>query len=581
MKRADEQAIPTGMLLLLACAAQPPGPGAPDPETGDGAPFDTAPEHLPDAGPGEESDPSAAVFDEEVIHDISLTMDVAAWADLSGNPWAETWHTATFTWSGETVGNVSVRAFGFSSHVVGKPPIKIDFDREVPGQEWRGLEQLKLKNSYYDPGFLHEALAPWLLRRAGVPASRTGWARVSVNGTYVGLYIVTEPVDDRFLVRHFGNDDGPLWSIDGIRGHGLMPLTDPLAYFQTNTSVESDGADLVEATRVVAEGSDAELAATFDLDAFFTESIVRTMSGSQDSFSADGNNFYLYNDPEGRWEIIPWDFNFDFSAFGVVPALEVDPARPWATSDYAMDPYSGQPYVDVLMERQVASGRSVTAEIEALADGAFAWTELVDRVESWRELVRDDALVDPMYGGAAFDTSIANDLLLLHLKLSNTLGREVATCEDFGDVVLARDLAPTGRVGWSRLTTDGWGWDDGTGRGCVTAAHACIGFQVARTHACTGLFAHAPSDVKIQVPEGRTHLQGAAGLQLFGADCSDGARFEVRQGGATLWSSAVLTSYSEPEPFEVAVSPGEVQLITDDLGANGCDMTAWLDLRAR
>lgn len=444
-----------------------------------------------------------------------------------------------------------------------------------------GLEQLKLKNSYSDPGFLHEALGTWLLRRAGVPASRTGWARVSVNGAYVGLYVVMESVDDRFLERHFGNDDGPLWSIDGIRGHGLMPLTDPLAYFQTNTSVESDGAELVEATRVVAEGSDAELAATFDLDAFFTESVARSLSGSQDCFSADGNNFYLHDDPEGRWEIIPWDFNFDFSAFGVVPPLQVDPARPWATSDYAIDPNSGRPYVDVLMERQVASGRSVIAEVETLAEGAFAWSDLVERVESRRALVQADARVDPLFGGPGFDNTIANDLLVVHLKVSNALGREWAACEDFGDVVLARDLSPTGTVGWSRLTADGWWWDDGTEIGCITAPHACIGFQVARTHACTGLFAHAPSDVRIQVPEGRTRLEGAAGLQAFGSDCSAGARFEVRQRGVTLWSSEVLTSYSQPEPFEVGVAPGEVQLITDDWGGYECDTTAWLDLRAR
>ena len=91
-------------------------------------------------------------------------------------------------------------------------------------------------------------------------------------------------------------------AIDGIRGHGLMPLDDALAYFQYNTSVTGDGSDLEDLTRIVAEGSDEELSAVLDLDGFFTESIVRTLAGSQDSFSADGNNFYLYNDPGAHTE---------------------------------------------------------------------------------------------------------------------------------------------------------------------------------------------------------------------------------------------------------------------------------------
>lgn len=122
------------MLLLLACAAQTTGPGDPP----SGTPVAPATEQVPGVPPDEVPGPSDAVFDEEVIHDITLTMGEAEWAQLSGNPWAETWHTADFTWSGETVGSVAVRAFGYSSLVAGKPPLKIDFDGEVPGQEWRG-----------------------------------------------------------------------------------------------------------------------------------------------------------------------------------------------------------------------------------------------------------------------------------------------------------------------------------------------------------------------------------------------------------------------------------------------------------
>lgn len=592
--------------LSLGCRADPPK-GVPERQPPDEAPVETG-QPAPDTGEPtdtgasddsgdppadsaeDEPSPSDAVFDLEAIHDIELTLDEADWADISGNPSAESWYTASFRWDDETVDEVGVRAFGYSSHVIGKPPLKIDFNRVVSGQRWRELETLKLRNSYYDPSFMHDALEPWLLRAAGVPASRTGWARVWANGELVGFYTVMEAIDDRFLKRNFDNDDGPLYSIDGIRGHGLMPLTDALAYFQYNTEVTGDGGDLEDLTRIVAEGSRDELASVLDLDSFFTESIVRTLAGSQDSFSADGNNFYLYNDPgvdvdetdlHGTWRIIPWDYNFDFTSFGLTAALRVDVTQPWATSDYAYDPYTGAPYTDVLMERQIASGRDVDARVAELLEGPLAYADVVDRVKRWQALIADDVAADPIGGETAFMQGVADDLLYVHMRWSGELGAEVADCAELeDDAVLARDMSPTGTVGWASLTSDGWYWS-GSAVVCPTADDLCPGFDVRQTHYCTGLFAHAPSAVTITIPEGHHTLRGAVGLQLFAEDCSNGARFSVEQGGEVLWTSGALSSYSEAEDMgDVGVEPGEVVLKVDPNGDYSCDTSAWVDLRA-
>ena len=569
----------SGAALILAAAACGGHTGELGP---DAAP--AAVDATPDAAP---PDPSAAVFDPDVIHDIELTMPAADWAELSANPRAETWHEATFAWDGEVVLQAGVRAFGYSSHVVGKPPIKIDFDR-VLDQTWRGLEQLKLRNAYYDGSFLHDALAPWLLRRAGVPASRTGWARVKVNGTPVGFYTVMESIDDVFLQRNFHTDAGPLYSIDGIRGHGLMPLAEPLRYFQYNTSVTGDGSDLVDLTRLVAEGTDLELARVIDLDNFFDESIVRTLSGSQDAFSADGNNFYLYNDPwvdadvtdlHGTWRVIPWDFNFDFTAFGMQQALTVEPRRPWETSNYAQDPTTGAPYRDVLMIRQIAAGRDPDQRARELTAGVLAYPDVEARVEAWRALIRDEVARDPIGGAERFDNAVATDLQYLRMRWSNTLGREVSPCLPLeAGATPARELAPTGTVGWGTLTVDGWSWN-GEGR-CLVAPHACFGFDVGGGHHCTGLFAHAPSTVTITVPAGKTRLRGQVGLQRFGSDCSNGVTFRVVQDGLDRWQSGVLRSLSEPEELDVMIHPGAVQLVADPMGDISCDMASWVDLRA-
>ena len=533
-------------------------------------------------------DPSADVFDPDVIHDIELTMPAADWADIANNPRNETWHTASYAWDGEVVADIGVRAFGYSSHVVGKPPLKLDFDHVVD-QEWRGLEQVKLRNAYYDASFMHDALAPWLLRRAGVSASRTGWARVKVNGVAVGFYTVMESIDDVFLKRNFHTDAGPLYSIDGIRGHGLMPLAEPLRYFQYNTSVTGDGSDLADVTRIVADGSDARLAEVIALDEFFDESIVRTLSGSQDAFSADGNNFYLYNDPwldpvpgdlHGTWRVIPWDFNFDFTAFGTQQALTVEPSRPWATSNYAQDPTTGAPYRDVLMLRQIASGRDPDARARELVSGVLAYADVEARVASWRALIGAEVAADPIGGAARFEAGVANDLQYLRMRWSNTLGHDAVPCAPLEPgAVVSGDLAPSGTVGWGTLTVDGWAW--GGANRCLTTMRNCFGFDVGQRHYCRGLFAHAPSTVTIMVPVGTSKLRGAVGLQRFGSDCSNGVSFRVAQDGIDLWTSGLLRSYSDAEDLgTVAVHPGAVQLIADPNGDISCDMATWLDVRA-
>lgn len=533
-------------------------------------------------------DPSAAVFDPDVIHDIELTLPAADWADISNNPRAETWHEASFTWDGEVVPGVGVRAFGYSSHVVGKPPLKLDFDRTVD-QTWRGLEQIKLRNAYYDGSFLHDALAPWLLRRAGVVASRTGWARVKVNGVAVGFYTVMESIDDVFLQRNFHTDAGPLYSIDGIRGHGLMPLVEPLRYFQYNTSVTGDGSDLADITRIVASGTDEELAKVLDLDNFFDESIVRTLSGSQDAFSADGNNFYLYNDPwvdadlgdlHGTWRVIPWDFNFDFTAFGMQQALTVEPRRPWETSNYAQDPTTGAPYRDAVMIRQIAAGRDPDARARELTADVLPYPDVLARVEAWRTLIRDEVARDPIGGAERFDQAVFTDLQYLRMRWSATLGREVAPCAPLeAGATPVKDLSPTGTVGWGTLGLDGWGWP-APGR-CLVGTHDCFGFDVGFTHYCRGMFAHAPSAITITVPPGKTRLRGAVGLQRYGQDCGNGATFRVVQDGVTRWQSQVMRSYTPAEDLgDVAIHPGPVELVTDPLGEYSCDMATWVDLRA-
>ena len=548
------------MIALLACVA--PGiPLAPAADTS------AAPEALPAVEPDLPDDPTAALFDVDRIATLALTMDAADWLAIRDNPWAETWHAADFSWDGETVEQIAVRAFGQGSEIAGKPGLKLKFDGLVPGQEFRGLDELKLDNSSQDVGYLNERIATGIMRRFGVPAARTGWADVTVNGDAVGFFVVLESIDDRFVERWFGDDDGVLYGMNsGYYGQGLNPMSEGLTWYEPQTSVQSDGSDLVAVANAVADGSDAELAEVLDLDGFLRESVARSVLGSLDAFSADGNNFYLYDDG-GRFTIIPWDFDVDLGGYYFTTSLSVDPWAPWDQSPWSANAVTGAEYTDPVLLRQLAMGADVDAVLAELLADAASWPEVDAEVVASAALIHDAVHADVLGYGTSFDQRVPDLRMYLHARLSRLAGRDVADCPDLQGLP-ASALSPSGTVGWGELLVDETNWGPG--------------FSIAGEHVCTGLFAHAPSDVTLSVPDGKTTLYGQVGLQDWNQRCGDGARFRVEQGGVVLWEGQVVQTYEPAVSLgDIGVEAGEVHLIADPNGEYSCDTAAWVGVGVR
>lgn len=560
---------------LLGCTpTQGVGGGA----ASDAEPTGGAIWELPGAPPG--ADPTDALFDVGTVHTMALEMSPAAWSELRSNPWAKNWYEADFAFvsgsSGERVelGAVGIRAFGAGSQVAGKSALKISFDRNVDGQRFLGLEQLKLDNSSQDAGFMNERIATAVLRRMDVPAARTGWADVTVNGDHAGFFVLMESIDDRFLRRWYGNAEGPLFGmISGWYSQGLNPFPvgydDPLTWYETQTSVESDGSEIAVAVERLAAGTDAEVAEVIDLDAFLRVSVARSVMGGIDTFSADGNNFYLYVD-NGRLTQIPWDLDADLGyPWAYSLAMGVDPRAPWASSPWSTNPVTGAPYTDPVLLRHLAMGADPDPIVAEMLDGAFDW-ELVDA-----EIVESAALIEPWVWddvlgyGPSFGPRIADLRMFVHQRSSRLAGEDVADCSqpDDGSLPIA-DLSPTGTVGWGELLVDSTYWGPG--------------FSVGGEHACGGVFAHAPSAITIEVPAGKDTLTGAVGAQDWVQVCGNGMSFEVRQGGVSLWTSPVVHNYDAPLSFgSLAVEPGPVELIAGHNGEYSCDTSVWVNVRVR
>lgn len=541
--------------LILACAAESTLlPSDLDGDTAAGADTvqDSAPERIPDPVEIDESD---AVFDTTVVHRIDFTIDAAAWNDIQYNYPAEIWWPADFTFDGETTTNVAVRAFGAGSQVAGKTPIKISFDRNVSGQEYRTLEQLKLDGSTQDAGFLNDPVAAWVLRELDLPAARMSWATVYVNDVQWGFYVVMEPIDDVFLSRWFDGEEGALYGTwDWRYGQGLNPITwgGPLDWYVPQTSVQGDGSDIVAAMNAVATGTDQELAAVVETEPFQRISATRAMLGAIDMFAADGNNFYLYNH-EGRISMVPWDMDADLGYPGYFTnAVEMGLEEPWLWSHARYNPITGAVYSDPLYARMIASGWDLDSWVAQATSGPLDWATIDAKVAAFAEVISVAACQDNYHGCTSHQRRVADLRMFLHTRLSRIAGSEVAQCPDPPPLSFLQAGVPVA------ADTTPWG----------------PGFVINGEHHCGGVYAAAPNVLTTQVQGGQFY--GAVGMQDWNQACSGTSDFTISQGGTVLWQALAVPAYQGALAFSVPVDAGELTLSTSLIG--NCAAAAWVGL---
>jgi len=238
------------------------------------------------------------------------------------------WSRADLVVDGESFRDVGIRVKGnytlMASRRSLEKSLKIDLDRNVEGQRIDGLASLTLNGGVSDPSGAREALAYAVFRAAGVPASRTALAevRLTVPGRwtdeFVGVATVVEPVNKRFLVRHFGDSTGMLLKPEGLPGgpahlgREWPPYAD--RYRPDKAPSARQKRRLIEFTELVSTADDEAFAAGIgshlDVDAFLRFIAVNALLANLDSYLGYGHNYYLYLDPATeRFVFIPWDLD--------------------------------------------------------------------------------------------------------------------------------------------------------------------------------------------------------------------------------------------------------------------------------
>ena len=164
-----------------------------------------------------------ALFDTSSVLEVNIRMDEADWNDMLTNAAAEEYYQCDVEIGGTTFYRVAIRPKGNTSltSIASDPTtdrysFKLEFDHYVDGQTCFGLDKLILNNNYADATNMKEALIYDMYQYLGADASLYNYAKISVNGEYWGVYLALEAVEDSFLLRNYGVQDGELYKPDSM-----------------------------------------------------------------------------------------------------------------------------------------------------------------------------------------------------------------------------------------------------------------------------------------------------------------------------------------------------------------------------
>jgi len=223
-----------------------------------------------------------------------------------------TYVKAQVTIDGQVVDEVGVRKKGFLGSLSDtKPSLKIKFNEYISSQRFSGWKRMTLNNAVQDPSHMNQCLGYQLFTAAGVPAPRCSFAKVSVNGVPLGVYVHVESVKKPFLATKFDDNNGNMY--EGTLSDFRTDWIDTYER-KTNESVppgSEDRSDIQAVMDAVAIPDDATMAAALgqlvDLDAFYSFWAVETMTAHWDGYGGNNNNHYIYADPtSGKFHFLPW-----------------------------------------------------------------------------------------------------------------------------------------------------------------------------------------------------------------------------------------------------------------------------------
>jgi hypothetical protein len=380
-----------------------------------------------DGGSGADGGPpgdSAVIFDESVIRTYELDVEAADWEWLNDNATMEMYVPATLHFEGETVGEIGIRYKGgygslytcFDSEgnrTCDKLSVKLAFDEYDEEGRFYGLKKLNFHSMEADASHMHDAIVYKLFRDQDVPAPRTAYARLLVNGELLGLFAVIEQIDGRFTRARFPDGgEGNLYKEVWPEHTTEQPYLDAL---ETNEDEQPSADKMVRFAQALADAGEEGFAGVIDEwmdpDQLMRYMAVARLADHWDDiiafYCAGGppcfnHNYYWYESTsEDRVWLIAWDVDHTFEEpspvrtyFDMPDWDEVD--ADCTPKDIFLGVQGRAPACDPFIRGMVTQlWDRYAAASQELLDGDFALAAMNGRIDELSDLIADAVAEDP------------------------------------------------------------------------------------------------------------------------------------------------------------------------------------------
>ena len=227
-------------------------------------------------------------------------------------------YRADITIDGIAIRDVGIRTKGFIGSLdQERPSLKIKFDEYVEQSPVKGLDRLTLNNNKQDGSLASQFLTYKLFNKAGIPAPRVSYAKVTVNGEYLGVYSHVESVRSPFLQQHFGNDSGEFY--EGTINDFYPDAVEAIEAKNKRTEKDrSHAKKLANALKTQENATLETLEKLVNMDQFIRFWAMESLLGFWDGYTNNQNNYFAYSNPkdDDRFHFMPWGADGAFAPGG-------------------------------------------------------------------------------------------------------------------------------------------------------------------------------------------------------------------------------------------------------------------------
>ena len=271
-------------------------------------------------------------YDVSTIQEIKLTFEQTNWDALLDQLKATDEEAYLLALSVEINGvmfdSVGVKYKGNSTYNANnlKNPLHIELNYVHPNADYLGYSDVKLGNGAADPTFVREALSYEILSKYMV-SPRANFVKLWINGTYWGVYSNQESINKKLVKAHLYTDgDNPLFKCNPVGGAGpgsnsgnpdlVYSSADSTAYYAKYELKSNFGWAQLLSLMGTLKNSPEQIASILDVDRALWMIAFNDVLVNLDSYTGSfAQNYYLYQDENGRFIPIVWDLNMSFGGF--------------------------------------------------------------------------------------------------------------------------------------------------------------------------------------------------------------------------------------------------------------------------